>query len=151
MSLFKNLVFTNELTRHELDQHSNRDICLSLSSTSNNVNFVVILVASSDIDFGLFTLLSQLNFLLTMMDIPVNPPRLESPERCRVFYLLGAPRTGILERVDFFEEAKKHPWVIDAPYFCHEGKNVSIECTIFDLPLHVLYFVCVRMCVCLCS
>ena len=43
------------------------------------------------------------NFLLTMMDIPVNPPRLEHPKKCRVFYLLGAPKTGLLERVDFFE------------------------------------------------
>jgi hypothetical protein len=79
--------------------------------------------------------LPQTNFLMTMMDIPINPPRFAKPTKSRVFYLLGAPRTGILERVDFFEEAKKHPWVIDAPYFCHEGKMVWLAGAIGNIHL----------------
>ena len=63
--------------------------------------------------------------MLAMMDIPVNPPRLTKPDVCRGFYLLGAPKTGIIEKLEFFEEAKKHPWVIDAPYFCYPGKFVN--------------------------
>ncbi|KNC75337.1 hypothetical protein SARC_12133 [Sphaeroforma arctica JP610] len=67
----------------------------------------------------------SVNFFLSAMGIPINPPRFETPQCARLFYLVTAHKTGVFEGETFLDKAKENEHVISTVYFKHKGDKVT--------------------------
>eukprot|EP01134_Creolimax_fragrantissima_P006282 CFRG6282T1 len=67
----------------------------------------------------------SVNFFLSAMGIPINPPRSETPMATRLFYLVTAHKTGIFQDDTFLEKAKESKHITSAVYFKHKGDKVT--------------------------
>lgn len=50
-----------------------------------------------------------LEFLMSLCDIAIDPPRYAKPQKSMLHLLVHAPLTGVLQRTDFLDEIKRHP------------------------------------------
>jgi len=63
------------------------------------------------------------NFLLSMMNIPINPPRKED-QKTVVHYDVCCPVTGTLADTNFLQPAKDHPFCVKTENYVKEGTEV---------------------------
>ncbi|KNC76902.1 hypothetical protein SARC_10623 [Sphaeroforma arctica JP610] len=64
------------------------------------------------------------NFLLSMMDIPINPPRADKDRKCIVHYDVCCPKTGRLDNLNFFREALENKYLVSHEFYVKEGIDV---------------------------
>eukprot|EP01134_Creolimax_fragrantissima_P002163 CFRG2163T1 len=64
------------------------------------------------------------NFLLCMMNIPINPPRAEKDLKCIVHYDVCCPKTGTLNNLDFFREALQNKYLVGHEFYVKAGISV---------------------------
>lgn len=64
------------------------------------------------------------NFLLSCLNIPINPPRAPKDLKTMVHYDVCCPTTGRLESADFLEHAKENPWVFKVEYYFEAGTDI---------------------------
>eukprot|EP01134_Creolimax_fragrantissima_P007765 CFRG7765T1 len=66
----------------------------------------------------------NLNFMLALLDIPINPPRLREAAMGRLHHFISAPVTGQLQELTFLEHIRGHRWTTKVSYFLTKGTSV---------------------------
>ncbi|KNC86072.1 hypothetical protein SARC_01764 [Sphaeroforma arctica JP610] len=66
----------------------------------------------------------NLNFLLALLDIPINPPRFDVPAMGRLHHFINAPTTGVLEDLTFLDHFEGHEYVTKIEYIAKVGASV---------------------------
>ncbi|KNC82645.1 hypothetical protein SARC_05066 [Sphaeroforma arctica JP610] len=66
----------------------------------------------------------NLNFLLSLLDIPINPPRFDAPAMGRLHHFINAPVTGVLDGLTFLDHFEGHKYVTKIDYIATEGASV---------------------------